>query len=111
MIRNPGDFTSPPTTIIDPSPVFAELQPAGAAAEGTQADAAEEAEAGQAAAAPARAAPASRAAAPRAELPLRNSVSFRIVGAVATCLDCVSQRRAGSARVETQQARVNERIR
>jgi hypothetical protein len=26
--RNPGDYTSPPTTIIDPSPVFAELQPA-----------------------------------------------------------------------------------
>src|SRR3954469_14200602 len=29
VIRNPGDFTSPPTTIIEPSPVFAELQPAG----------------------------------------------------------------------------------
>ena len=28
VIRNPGDSTSPPTTIIDPSPVFAELQPA-----------------------------------------------------------------------------------
>jgi len=28
VIRNPGDFASPPTTIIDPSPVFAELQPA-----------------------------------------------------------------------------------
>lgn len=28
VIRNPGDYTSPPTTIIDPSPVFAELQPA-----------------------------------------------------------------------------------
>jgi hypothetical protein len=28
VIRNPGDFTSPATTIIDPSPVFAELQPA-----------------------------------------------------------------------------------
>jgi hypothetical protein len=28
MIRNPGDFTSPATTVIDPSPVFAELQPA-----------------------------------------------------------------------------------
>lgn len=28
VIRNPGDFTSPPTTIIEPSPVFAELQPA-----------------------------------------------------------------------------------
>ena len=29
VIRNPGDFASPPTTIIEPSPVFAELQPAG----------------------------------------------------------------------------------
>jgi hypothetical protein len=28
VIRNPGDFSSPPTTIIEPSPVFAELQPA-----------------------------------------------------------------------------------
>ncbi len=28
VIRNPGDFTSPPTTVIEPSPVFAELQPA-----------------------------------------------------------------------------------
>jgi hypothetical protein len=28
VIRNPGDFASPPTTIIEPSPVFAELQPA-----------------------------------------------------------------------------------
>ena len=28
VIRNPGDYASPPTTIIDPSPVFAELQPA-----------------------------------------------------------------------------------
>src|SRR3954467_8249899 len=28
VIRNPGDSSSPPTTIIDPSPVFAELQPA-----------------------------------------------------------------------------------
>ena len=28
VIRNPGDFASPPTTIIDPSPVFAELRPA-----------------------------------------------------------------------------------
>ena len=30
VIRNPGDFAAPPTTIIDPSPVFAELQPAAA---------------------------------------------------------------------------------
>jgi hypothetical protein len=29
VIRNPGDFASPPTTIIEPSPVFAELRPAG----------------------------------------------------------------------------------
>ena len=29
VIRNPGDFASPPTTITDPSPVFAELNPAG----------------------------------------------------------------------------------
>jgi hypothetical protein len=28
VIRNPGDSTSPPTTIIEPGPVFAELQPA-----------------------------------------------------------------------------------
>jgi hypothetical protein len=28
VIRNPGDFGSPPTTIIEPSPVFAELKPA-----------------------------------------------------------------------------------
>jgi hypothetical protein len=28
VIRNPGDATGPATTIIDPSPVFAELQPA-----------------------------------------------------------------------------------
>ncbi|WP_426536762.1 hypothetical protein [Bradyrhizobium sp. McL0615] len=28
VIRNPGDFSSPPTTVIEPSPVFAELQPA-----------------------------------------------------------------------------------
>ena len=27
VIRNPGDFASPATTVIDPSPVFAELQP------------------------------------------------------------------------------------
>ncbi|UPK00969.1 hypothetical protein [Bradyrhizobium sp. 170] len=27
VIRNPGDFASPPTTIIEPSPVFAELRP------------------------------------------------------------------------------------
>ena len=45
VIRNPGDSTSPATTIIEPSPVFAELQPAAAAAEGAQADASEEAEA------------------------------------------------------------------
>src|SRR3954464_1580778 len=29
VIRNPGDFASPPTTITDPSPVSADLQPAG----------------------------------------------------------------------------------
>ena len=28
VIRNPGDFASPAATIIDPSPVFAELTPA-----------------------------------------------------------------------------------
>ena len=27
VIRNPGDFASPPTTITDPSPVFAVLRP------------------------------------------------------------------------------------
>ncbi|MBR0800397.1 hypothetical protein JQ615_34010 [Bradyrhizobium jicamae] len=29
VTRTPGDFTSPATTVLDPSPVFAELQPAG----------------------------------------------------------------------------------
>ena len=29
VIRNPGDFATPATTIIEPSPVFAELRPAG----------------------------------------------------------------------------------
>lgn len=29
VIRNPGDFSSPASTIIEPSPVFAELRPAG----------------------------------------------------------------------------------
>lgn len=31
VIRNPGDFTNPPTTMTDPNPVFAELRPAGPA--------------------------------------------------------------------------------
>ncbi|NEU95328.1 hypothetical protein [Bradyrhizobium uaiense] len=29
VTRTPGDFTSPATATLDPSPVFAELQPAG----------------------------------------------------------------------------------
>jgi hypothetical protein len=29
LIRNPGDFTTPASTTIDPNPVVAELQPAG----------------------------------------------------------------------------------
>ena len=29
VIRNPGDFSSPATTVLDPNPVVAELQPAG----------------------------------------------------------------------------------
>src|SRR3954447_25454519 len=29
VIRNPGDFSNPATTIIEPSPVFAELRPTG----------------------------------------------------------------------------------
>ena len=29
VIRNPGDFSAPGTTTIEPSPVFAELKPAG----------------------------------------------------------------------------------
>jgi hypothetical protein len=29
VIRNPGDFASSGTTVTDPNPVFAELQPAG----------------------------------------------------------------------------------
>ena len=28
VIRNPGDFGTPATTIVEPSPVFAELRPA-----------------------------------------------------------------------------------
>src|SRR6266403_496199 len=29
LIRNPGDLATPATTVTDPNPVFAELQPAG----------------------------------------------------------------------------------
>jgi hypothetical protein len=29
VIRNPGDFANPATTLTDPNPVFAELRPAG----------------------------------------------------------------------------------
>jgi len=29
VIRNPGDFANPATTLTDPNPVFAELKPAG----------------------------------------------------------------------------------
>jgi hypothetical protein len=29
VIRNPGDFSTPATTVTDPNPVFAELRPAG----------------------------------------------------------------------------------
>jgi hypothetical protein len=29
VIHNPGDFSSPATTVTDPNPVYAELQPAG----------------------------------------------------------------------------------
>jgi hypothetical protein len=29
VVHNPGDFTSPATTVTDPNPVFAELAPAG----------------------------------------------------------------------------------
>jgi hypothetical protein len=29
VIRNPGDFSAPATTVLDPNPVVAELQPAG----------------------------------------------------------------------------------
>jgi hypothetical protein len=29
VIRNPGDFTTPASTVFDPNPVVAELQPAG----------------------------------------------------------------------------------
>src|SRR5882757_4827526 len=29
VIRNPGDFVNPATTLTDPNPVFAELKPAG----------------------------------------------------------------------------------
>jgi hypothetical protein len=46
VIRNLGDFASPPRTIIEPSPGVRGTQAGHAAAEGAQADAAEEAEAG-----------------------------------------------------------------
>lgn len=36
VIRNPGDFTSPAITTIDPNPVFAELQPAVPSHKGTK---------------------------------------------------------------------------
>ena len=29
VIRNPGDFSTPASTVVEPSPVFAELKPAG----------------------------------------------------------------------------------
>ena len=29
VIHNPGDFSTPASTVTDPNPVFAELQPAG----------------------------------------------------------------------------------
>jgi len=29
VTRNPGDFTTPASTLVEPSPVFAELRPAG----------------------------------------------------------------------------------
>src|SRR5580692_9964497 len=29
VVHNPGDFSAPATTVTDPNPVFAELQPAG----------------------------------------------------------------------------------
>jgi hypothetical protein len=45
VIRNPGDFASPPTTIIQPSPVFAELQPAAPPPKGRKPMRPEEAEA------------------------------------------------------------------
>ena len=47
VIRNPGDFASPATTIIEPEPGVRGTQAGRAAAEGAQADAAEEAEAAQ----------------------------------------------------------------
>ena len=60
VIRNPGDFTSPPTTIIDPSPVFAELQPAGPPPKARKPMRPKKPKAPKAAAAPAPAQPATR---------------------------------------------------
>ena len=54
VIRNPGDFTTPATTTLDPNPVFAELTPAGPPPR-REVDAAEEAESRKPAAAPAAA--------------------------------------------------------
>jgi hypothetical protein len=60
VIRNPGDYASPPTTIIDPSPVFAELKPAGPPPKVGKPMRPKQAKAAAAAPAPAPAQPAAR---------------------------------------------------
>ena len=60
VIRNPGDFASPPTTITDPSPVFAELTPAGPPPKARKPTRPKKPKPPKAAAAPAPAQPAAR---------------------------------------------------
>jgi hypothetical protein len=60
VIRNPGDYASPPTTIIDPSRVFAELKPAGPPPKVGKPMRPKQAKAAAAAPAPAPAQPAAR---------------------------------------------------
>ncbi|WP_420970878.1 hypothetical protein [Bradyrhizobium sp. B120] len=76
VTRSPGDFTSPATTTLDPSPVFAELQPAGPPPRGHKAmrpkkKKSKPAAAAAPGAAPDAAFPAPSAAAPPAAAPTR----------------------------------------
>lgn len=70
VTRTPGDFTSPATTTLDPSPVFAELQPAGPPPRGHKAMRPKKKNAKPAAAAAPAAAP-DAAAPPPAAVPTR----------------------------------------
>lgn len=75
VTRVPGDFTTPATTTLDPSPVFAELQPAGppprAAKKPVRKKRPKPAAAAAPAAAPASAFPDPNAASPPAAAPSR----------------------------------------